>query len=350
MVKKMGTDFLAFHKNGEKFLACFAHTAKESAHYRFFDCPVIFLSNRREILEILNASFRHFVDQSQKQRNDPIIIQILGKPEREGEKDIFYLIGPDKKCFSFSERLAIFPYVSGFLMQYLFNRLQHLHVIHAAALSYQGQGFILVGDGKSGKTTLSLALMKKGFSYLSDEFAFIDPGRKQLLAFPKCLYLREDTSSFFPSLDSKRDGEGYYLYGGEKRWLLDPKKIFQGKMIEKSKPMFFIFLNPDFKSSSRLESIDQVNAFTRLVDSSWNLRYQEPETREKHLLYLLEIMNSVSCYSLYCGNPVESADLLADLVWKPGEEKKNISLLEVDEVAKEVRRRMYQKNSNSWVP
>ena len=346
-MKKEGNNFLAFHSKGEKIISTFYGIPKECAHYRFFNYPVTIFSNRKEMLELISSGFHHFVDRGGEIRTDAIKIQIMGRPEKYRENDIYYLMGPDKKCYTFSDKLAVFPYVSGFLLNYLFDRLQHLHFIHAASLSLRGQGIILVGDGKSGKTSLSVALMKNGFSYLSDEFAVIEPARKQLLAFPKCLYLRDDTFSFFPDLKARRREERSYHFGDEKRWLIDPKEIFYGKISSKANLRFFVFLHPNFDKPSGLEAIDPVSAFSRLIECSYNLRYQDPVTREKHLLLLLEILGKASCHRLQHGNAQASADLLTDLMSTPGkEEKMPLSNLDVSEITREVKRRITRKSKS----
>ena len=47
-------------------------------------------------------------------------------------------------------------------------------LVHAGALSWRGAGLVIPGRSYSGKTTLVVALLRAGATYLSDEFAPID--------------------------------------------------------------------------------------------------------------------------------------------------------------------------------
>jgi hypothetical protein len=68
------------------------------------------------------------------------------------------------------------------------------HVLfHAGAVSAQGQGILLVGDSGQGKTTLVLALLRRGFRFLSDDVGAIARATGQLVPFPRSLLLRPGT-------------------------------------------------------------------------------------------------------------------------------------------------------------
>ncbi|MFM8322924.1 MAG: hypothetical protein ACKOC5_18600 [Chloroflexota bacterium] len=49
-------------------------------------------------------------------------------------------------------------------------------LLHAALLSWQGQGLLLPGSSGRGKSTLSAWLVQQGFDYLTDELAYIPSG------------------------------------------------------------------------------------------------------------------------------------------------------------------------------
>ena len=68
------------------------------------------------------------------------------------------------------------------------------HVLfHAGAVATRGQGILLVGDSGHGKTTLVLALLRRGFRFLSDDVGAIERATGRLTPFPRSLLLRPGT-------------------------------------------------------------------------------------------------------------------------------------------------------------
>ena len=62
--------------------------------------------------------------------------------------------------------------------------------VHAGAVAHDGRAIIFPGASFSGKTTLTAALVRAGATYLSDEFAVLDP-EGLVHPFPKPLSIRE---------------------------------------------------------------------------------------------------------------------------------------------------------------
>jgi hypothetical protein len=63
-------------------------------------------------------------------------------------------------------------------------------LLHAAALSVDGQGLLIPGATGSGKSTLAAALVLAGFDYLTDEAAAVDLETLEIAPYPKPISLR----------------------------------------------------------------------------------------------------------------------------------------------------------------
>lgn len=74
-------------------------------------------------------------------------------------------------------------------------------LIHAAVLVKNGRAVVLPAKSRSGKSTLSIALIKRGFRYLSDEVAAINLKTLRVRGFPRSIAIRKKTLSLFPSLE-----------------------------------------------------------------------------------------------------------------------------------------------------
>jgi hypothetical protein len=69
---------------------------------------------------------------------------------------------------------------------------RELYFIHAAALSFAGQGFLIAAPSGTGKSTTAWALLHHGFDYLSDELAPVDLGSLRLQPYPHALCLKKE--------------------------------------------------------------------------------------------------------------------------------------------------------------
>jgi len=70
-----------------------------------------------------------------------------------------------------------------------------LYFLHAAALAYKGDAFILTGPTGSGKSTMTWALLHNSCSYLSDELAPIDIQTMSVQPYPHALCLKAEPAA-----------------------------------------------------------------------------------------------------------------------------------------------------------
>lgn len=80
-------------------------------------------------------------------------------------------------------------------------------LIHAGAVSTPaGEGILLPAPSGHGKTTLTTALVRAGFLYLSDEVGAVDPISRRLYPFQRALGLKEGHAAVFPDLYRSANG------------------------------------------------------------------------------------------------------------------------------------------------
>ncbi len=79
-------------------------------------------------------------------------------------------------------------------------------LIHAGAAAWQGDGVLLAADSGGGKTSLTLALVQRGFGFLSDEIGAIGRSDGRLHPFPRALRLRSEALALAPDAQPAAGG------------------------------------------------------------------------------------------------------------------------------------------------
>jgi hypothetical protein len=73
---------------------------------------------------------------------------------------------------------------------YLASQTREVVFVHAGVVGWRGQAIVIPGHSYTGKSTLVQALVQAGASYLSDEYAIVDP-QGLVHPFPRPISLRE---------------------------------------------------------------------------------------------------------------------------------------------------------------
>lgn len=102
-------------------------------------------------------------------------------------------------------------------------------VIHGGAVSVDGRGVLLPAHSGLGKTTLVLALVRRGFQFLSDELVAIRRDTHCLDPFPKSLGVRQASLSLVGDLDVSGQAR-LPLAGGFAKWMVDVERVRPGSV------------------------------------------------------------------------------------------------------------------------
>ena len=168
----------------------------QPAHHRLrlhlLDLDVAILSNSAAALAMLRRMYGRFVVPAHapgKPAHRPLAVQLLVAADGLSATHTVR-IGDDSwqlpaQCPA--------DYLYDFLLHRLLGRVRSHIVIHAGVVARHGQATVLVGESGFGKSTLALELVRRGYRFLSDEFAAIRRATGEVDPFPRCLRLRPDT-------------------------------------------------------------------------------------------------------------------------------------------------------------
>ena len=103
----------------------------------------------------------------------------------------YHILGNGEELFAVRQPRSVLPHVEWALNLMIARYLPGFLQCHASVMSRDGVGVVFPGSPGQGKSTLAAALLKRGWDYLSDEFALIDPHTHLLHAYPKALCIKQ---------------------------------------------------------------------------------------------------------------------------------------------------------------
>jgi hypothetical protein len=176
-------------------------------------------------------------------------------------------------------------------------------LVHAGSVrTPSGVGMLLPALPESGKSTLTLGLVRAGFGYLSDEAAAIDPVTRMLYPFQKAITLKRGSFDLFPEHEppGALPGEGW-----SKRHIL-PEEVGSHALAEPC-PVGFVVAPKYVKGAkTELTELSRAQAVTEL----WKHAFNGPLYGKRAPLLLADALAHARCYRLKVGDLDEAVALL----------------------------------------
>ncbi len=183
--------------------------------------------------------------------------------------------------------------------------------LHASGVERGGQSILMPGESGSGKSTLAAGLGYRGWRFLSDEFALIDPDTGLHHAYPRPTSLKNDaipvmkdwidTARFSKLFPDTQKGEICYL---------QPEISSIKRMHETATPKVIVF--PAFSKDHAPELVPMTpsEAMVRMVAGSANY----DKLGERGFDCLTQLVNRCPAYWLSYRNFEEADNLLSEAI------------------------------------
>jgi hypothetical protein len=208
--------------------------------------------------------------------------------------------------------LATHPLATISLMELL--KRHGRYSLHAACLAESdGRGVLLAGPSGAGKSTLTIALVRAGLCFLSDDIVFLrhDPAAEtvEVLAFPDALGVTPHTAERFGDLRALAAEEPP---SGFPKRLVRMDELFETRTLTSCEPRALIFPEVVHDRPSRLDPLDPKEALLRLVP---DVLLTQPAGTQSHLQALAALLARVRCYRLQSGADLDAtARLVRELL------------------------------------
>lgn len=188
------------------------------------------------------------------------------------------------------EHLYFYVFESVFIN--ILNRLDLIH-LHSAAVTKHGSGIIIPGDIASGKTTVTVSLLRMGFKVLSDDEIFLKRIGSNIYALPydENIFITDKHISFFPELEFLKKTN--YIKKGHilKRQLRQRyiRKLYGQSISKKSRVRLIIFPKIVSSQKTKIEPISESRVIIKMLS-------QKPKSR--FIIDPLVILKQFALYSL----------------------------------------------------
>ncbi|HXO30969.1 MAG TPA: hypothetical protein VN901_01305 [Candidatus Acidoferrales bacterium] len=179
--------------------------------------------------------------------------------------------------------------------------------LHCSCVANKQGGLLLVGPGRSGKSTLAVALAQAGFAFLSDDRTFCSwrNGKLSAWGLATTLKLRGDAQAHFRELQSKRPTD---LQNGEPSFRLEPQSGLGLERARRCEPRLLVFLE---RSESPMFSLTDMSSEEATARLEADLVAELPEAAAMQAKVIARL-TELPCRRLqYGGQPQEVAKELA---------------------------------------
>ena len=141
-------------------------------------------------------------------------------------------------------------------------------LLHAASVERDGHVLILTGASGAGKSTLAALLGERGWRFLGDEFALIDPATGLAHPFPRPVSLKNESTGQFERVGEARWGPVLDDTPKGRIRHLVPRAEAIARMGEAAPPALIVF--PQFGLPRAIRAVPPSESFVRLTQASTN--------------------------------------------------------------------------------
>ena len=221
----------------------------------------------------------------------------------------YVIRGDGERMFSVRKLEEVLPHLEWAVNWRIVKEFHSYLQLHSGVVQRNGAGFVFPASPGSGKTTLCCGLLARGWKYLSDEFALIDP-QGNLHPYPKALCVKEGSFSVVEGLSLPQLSPYQYKKGAKGRVAyLSPSDIGPQCVSDVCPLRYVVF--PTYREGAEpsLQRITRGEAAFQVTQLSFNFQKYGPEA----MGLLTNAIRSADCYRLTSGEINKTCDLMERL-------------------------------------
>ena len=320
----------------------------ESKYYSIFGVTFEIKSDNKKVLDSINSLIKYF---SKKRKiNNPTNTfifatsrNVLGQMayEKFGKKPLFrynnLICCKKKKNYFFTDKKSlvffnpdggivkgnisedtlknsrVFSHIFFYIILAEMLRYSGLYYLHSSCVEKDGASILFPGNAGIGKSTISIAFVRMGFSYLSDDSILLKRIKKGVIAhpIPGDFHIDPAISERYSELSEIKKA---FKYGKGPKRSFDPVIFYPDSFVLRSKPNIIIFPEIVREARSVLMPLSSLQCLGRLIPSSL-LVMMDKRIAKEHLETLKILSTQCRAFQLLSGK---------DMILEPDKVVKNI--------------------------
>ncbi len=277
-------------------------------HYRIGPVPVSIHSDVPGALEAYHTLYRTY--EVAAPFPESLRIEVVAKRSHRTGRRYYYIRGGGEEEFIVRRKDRILPHVEATINLLIARYLPDYLQIHASVVCRDGAAVVFPGKPGAGKTTLAAALLARGWSYATDEFALIEPRTRLLVPYPKALSIKDGSLAILTAMGLPIDAQRIYTTDKKGRIrCLDPLSVRPDAVAEEC-PVRMVVL-PEFtpEGAPTIEPISRAQAVFEMTRCCFN--FLKFRTRAVELL--ADVVRHARCYRMRTGDLTRSCELVETL-------------------------------------
>lgn len=205
--------------------------------------------------------------------------------------------------------------VKNLFSQVVFLLRRRFAALHAATLSYKGQGLILCGAARCGKTLLSTLLLEQDCSYSSDDVTLITRETLKVAPFPRALTIREEYQSLVAPLLAEARQVKRFKVADQERLLVALERPVPEEVVPR------VICLPSYEPNGRtgLHTMSPAIMLVTLMHHRFHpLTGSLEEYDDEDFEFFSRLLEGVACYRLVYADPQEAAHILKEIISQEG--------------------------------
>jgi len=272
-------------------------------------CALIRFSAQSQV-RLVDAVIGHLV--TEEDATPTVVFDLVAT--QPGDDHLHTYIYRDGQPIKYAPRLSLLgPIVKACLWQCAVNAHNFLFYIHAGVVGTGKACALFPAAAGSGKSSLTAALVHKGFRYFSDEVALIESSSFDVCPMPLAFCVKstgwEVIAPYFPqvlTVPTHQRGDGKIV-----RYFPPPPGAVQQRTAQVT---HIIFPRYDAKAASELKPLPRAEAFRRLMDECLALRTR---LNLDQVRSVVETLSQIDCFTLTFSSLDKAVELTSGAVGNP---------------------------------